>query len=106
MKSSFGHVLTMFSIVFALHGCIVQSTDENAGPSQDEPSSQEIVARPRARCALPIKTGPCRAYFPRYAFDTSVGRCVQFIYGGCQGNSNNFESYEECRDSCERFTAP
>lgn len=27
--------------------------------------------------------------------------CLQFIYTGCRGNSNNFETYEDCRNVCE-----
>lgn len=26
--------------------------------------------------------------------------CVEFIYGGCAGNSNNFESKEDCELKC------
>lgn len=49
-------------------------------------------------CNLPLMTGPCRGYFPRWGFDGT--KCVQFVYGGCQGNINNFDSEEQCRLSC------
>lgn len=26
--------------------------------------------------------------------------CVEFIYGGCAGNSNNFETKEDCEQKC------
>ncbi|KAA2235905.1 hypothetical protein F0L74_32960, partial [Chitinophaga agrisoli] len=51
-------------------------------------------------CLLPIKTGPCRGSFPRYAYDSSEDKCVEFIYGGCQANANNFETIEECEAAC------
>lgn len=28
--------------------------------------------------------------------------CVEFIYGGCAGNSNNFETKEDCEEKCMR----
>ncbi|ETN85468.1 Kunitz/Bovine pancreatic trypsin inhibitor domain protein [Necator americanus] len=55
--------------------------------------------RPTA-CSLPIETGVCFAAFRRYAFDDTQGRCVSFIYGGCGGNENNFETLEECENTC------
>jgi hypothetical protein len=26
--------------------------------------------------------------------------CVEFVYGGCDGNENNFETFEECATTC------
>ncbi|UYV83287.1 WFIKKN2 [Cordylochernes scorpioides] len=28
------------------------------------------------------------------------GVCKSFIYGGCEGNKNNFETKEECEEAC------
>jgi hypothetical protein len=52
-------------------------------------------------CSLPPKTGMCRAYFPRYYFDRTAGACKEFVYGGCQGNANNFNTKEECMQRCQ-----
>ena len=51
-------------------------------------------------CELPKDSGPCRAAFPRWFFDTSSGKCQRFTFGGCQGNRNNFETLEECLNTC------
>ena len=53
------------------------------------------------RCSQPAETGHCRALFPRYFFNATSGKCAEFVYGGCEGNSNNFESLDECRGECE-----
>jgi len=51
-------------------------------------------------CSLPQVRGNCLAYFPRYSFNSATGACEFFIYGGCQGNANRFETLEECDERC------
>uniref|UniRef100_A0A8D0D4J1 Amyloid-beta A4 protein n=1 Tax=Sander lucioperca TaxID=283035 RepID=A0A8D0D4J1_SANLU len=60
-------------------------------------SVEEVV---RDVCWANAETGPCRAMLPRWYFDHQEGRCAQFIYGGCGGNRNNFDSEEYCLSVC------
>ncbi|KAL7645703.1 UNVERIFIED_CONTAM: hypothetical protein RMT77_002580 [Armadillidium vulgare] len=52
-------------------------------------------------CVQPKYVGPCRGYFPRWYYDSEKRMCIQFIYGGCRGNRNNFQKYDECTRICE-----
>ncbi|XP_076052530.1 kunitz-type anticoagulant protein Ir-CPI-like isoform X1 [Oratosquilla oratoria] len=54
-----------------------------------------------ANCHLKFDQGPCEALMYRWGFNSATQRCEEFQYGGCQGNENNFESLEDCRDACE-----
>lgn len=58
----------------------------------------------RDKCSLPREVGPCRAYFPRYFYNSLTRRCERFVYGGCRGNANNFVTFEECQDECDKST--
>ncbi|ESP03042.1 hypothetical protein LOTGIDRAFT_110579, partial [Lottia gigantea] len=51
-------------------------------------------------CHLAMESGPCRAAKPRWYFDQGKQTCVEYIYGGCRGNSNNFETKAECMRTC------
>uniref|UniRef100_A0A2R5L7N3 Putative chymotrypsin inhibitor n=1 Tax=Ornithodoros turicata TaxID=34597 RepID=A0A2R5L7N3_9ACAR len=55
--------------------------------------------RPRF-CYLPPDSGLCYGHFPSYHYSHQRGDCVQFVYGGCQGNRNRFNSYQECIRIC------
>ncbi|KAL9981167.1 hypothetical protein ACROYT_G009837 [Oculina patagonica] len=60
-----------------------------------------ITAGAENICCLPKVVGPCKAYFPRFFYNKATNQCEQFVYGGCQGNTNNFESLPECLDKCD-----
>ncbi|KAM9462847.1 WAP, Kazal, immunoglobulin, Kunitz and NTR domain-containing protein 2 [Clarias gariepinus] len=53
-----------------------------------------------APCGLPSLQGPCKFYKPRWAYSSTLNQCQPFIYGGCGGNDNNFETKEACEDLC------
>ena len=49
---------------------------------------------------MPKVPGPCKAFMPRWWYNAKTGKCEKFIYGGCQGNANNFKTEEECMETC------
>ncbi|XP_035199696.1 kunitz-type protease inhibitor 4 isoform X3 [Oxyura jamaicensis] len=51
-------------------------------------------------CYLPSVCGNCKALFIRFFYNASSQRCEEFIYGGCGGNRNNFETRRECFQAC------
>ncbi|XP_059485786.1 spondin-1-like [Neocloeon triangulifer] len=51
-------------------------------------------------CSLDQEPGLCRGYFQRFFFNSTNGQCEEFIYGGCRGNANNFDSPEKCEEIC------
>ncbi|XP_052518032.1 amyloid beta precursor like protein 2 isoform X1 [Budorcas taxicolor] len=75
-------------------------------PSSYRAAAEEITHDVRAVCSQEALTGPCRAVVPRWYFDLSKGKCVRFIYGGCGGNRNNFESEDYCMAVCKATIPP
>ncbi|KAF8566217.1 hypothetical protein P879_01707 [Paragonimus westermani] len=73
---------------------------ENRHVSTDD--TLEVVEKTPMRCMLPIVPGNCAAYIPMYAFNPEKSKCEPFVYGGCGGNENQFETLEECVDLCEK----
>ncbi|XP_026643076.1 WAP four-disulfide core domain protein 6A [Microtus ochrogaster] len=53
-------------------------------------------------CSLPQDPGPCMAYFPRWWYNKETEVCTEFIYGGCKGNPNNFQTEHICRVVCKK----
>uniref|UniRef100_A0A8B9P2I1 BPTI/Kunitz inhibitor domain-containing protein n=1 Tax=Apteryx owenii TaxID=8824 RepID=A0A8B9P2I1_APTOW len=51
-------------------------------------------------CYLPSVCGNCKALFVRFFYNVSSQQCEEFIYGGCGGNRNNFETKGECFQAC------
>ncbi|KAI8121795.1 Male accessory gland serine protease inhibitor [Lucilia cuprina] len=43
----------------------------------------------------------CDAYFPSWSYKSDTNECIEFVYGGCGGNSNRFDSLQECEAMCK-----
>ncbi|XP_036189535.1 collagen alpha-1(VII) chain isoform X2 [Myotis myotis] len=59
-------------------------------------------------CSLPLDEGSCSAYTLRWYHRAAGGTraCHPFVYGGCGGNANRFETREACERHCLPPGAP
>ncbi|KAL3864758.1 hypothetical protein ACJMK2_006414 [Sinanodonta woodiana] len=73
------------------------------GGCQGNANNFETLSRcqRQCECTLSKDPGPCDAYIPRYFYNSTSGKCEQFIYGGCGGNGNNFMTLMDCQRTCE-----
>ncbi|KAM8774822.1 eppin-like [Rhynchonycteris naso] len=53
-------------------------------------------------CSFPKDPGPCMASFHRWWYNKANNTCSIFIFGGCQGNNNNFHSKAWCESACSK----
>ncbi|XP_075885064.1 protein AMBP-like [Nelusetta ayraudi] len=51
-------------------------------------------------CSAPMDIGPCYALKLRFFYNATAKTCQAFYYGGCAGNSNNFDTEKECLQRC------
>ncbi|XP_073822529.1 chymotrypsin inhibitor SCI-III-like [Musca autumnalis] len=43
----------------------------------------------------------CLGFMKSWSYNAETNECVEFIYGGCMGNDNRFESKEQCELKCK-----
>ncbi|CAF0874566.1 unnamed protein product [Rotaria sordida] len=82
------------------------SCEGNGNRFETEQQCQETCISPKGIevCLLPKITGPCHSASHRYYYDRDKNECRQFHYGGCNGNSNNYETMEKCQSTCVKET--
>jgi hypothetical protein len=80
----------------------------NLSDSNSFKRSSFSLSKPAKCAAEPKKTGVCRAMFHRFSYDAATDSCVQFVYGGCSGNANNFVTQDLCEKAClnENYNMP
>lgn len=74
--------------------------------SPGETADIVLVDHTRTECSLPPDTGPCRGFFVRWFYNPLTNLCLPFIYGGCQGNRNNFATQALCMSHCATTMSP
>ncbi|KAM8716288.1 hypothetical protein ACLKA7_003212 [Drosophila subpalustris] len=106
--------LSALSCVLAVLGAAVDQSDlpskselvvekQEDGPLPVGPIDVNAVPE---QCHQPKETGRCFALFYRYAYNLDSQACEEFVYGGCAGNSNNFDTKEQCEQICLGKSAP
>uniref|UniRef100_F1L0W2 Major allergen Ani s 1 n=1 Tax=Ascaris suum TaxID=6253 RepID=F1L0W2_ASCSU len=107
------YILLICSLLFA--GCIgipttegsslgtfVHLTDRQIGATNKSSvkKSSASISTTTSICLLSKEGGTCNDKVQRFYFDATVGCCVGFIYTGCGGNENRFETREDCEERC------
>jgi len=82
---------------FIYGGC-----DGNSNRFETKDECESACPKEPVDCGLPADAGYCLAHFPSWYFDAGSGECEEFIYGGCDGNSNRFETKDECESACPK----
>ncbi|KAI3364115.1 hypothetical protein L3Q82_010944 [Scortum barcoo] len=78
---------------------IIPPQDGSMASPPQSPSQQEASVSQDPCAAAPV-VGPCKGTFPRWYYDQNAGECKHFLYGGCQGNHNNFLQQSDCVSEC------
>ncbi|KAK6742663.1 hypothetical protein RB195_010116 [Necator americanus] len=97
-------------------GMIAICTTKDSCPSSHECSPVLVGASSVTRCCpkrehmcgLPPQQGTqCGANFvTRFYFNIVTGQCTSFLFGGCDGNYNNFLTIQQCRNFCYSSSCP
>lgn len=85
---------------FVYGGCLGNSNRFKT-KAECEQSCKTKTISAKDICSLKSDTGFCRGHFERYAYNPTTQKCSMFVYGGCGGNANNFESFGECSTICK-----
>ncbi|XP_054082505.1 actinia tenebrosa protease inhibitors [Zeugodacus cucurbitae] len=102
-----------FALTLCFAACFIASLQAAAVdptttqlPANDEDATTTVAAEVAndfySECYQPREVGRCFGLFRRYAYNADSRRCEEFVYGGCGGNRNNFESKEACESTCLR----
>jgi hypothetical protein len=51
-------------------------------------------------CNLKPYKGACKDYVYKWYYNANEGKCHTFVYGGCLGNRNRFDTEAECMHRC------
>ncbi|GIY69238.1 hypothetical protein CEXT_261861 [Caerostris extrusa] len=51
-------------------------------------------------CVDPPDAGTCKGHYVRWNYDALTGKCNKFVYSGCNGNRNRYNSKALCFDNC------
>ncbi|KAH8411992.1 hypothetical protein KR222_005372 [Zaprionus bogoriensis] len=66
--------------------------------AQGKPAS---CSEQHSMTGMPQDGAACMAFMPSWSYDAKQNACVEFVFGGCGGNSNQFGSRSECEKACK-----
>ncbi|KZR98158.1 Uncharacterized protein APZ42_006552 [Daphnia magna] len=85
----------------ALLLCLVLTALAIPRPNVPEGSENDVSI-----CSLPPVsqgTKKCRGFFPCWTYDAKTKSCTGFLYGGCGGTENLFQTEFACLARCNKL---
>lgn len=52
-------------------------------------------------CSLGSNAGSCKNNVKKWFYNYNKQECQEFVYGGCKGNANNFNTKKACEKKCD-----
>ncbi|KAK6039415.1 Kunitz/Bovine pancreatic trypsin inhibitor domain protein [Cooperia oncophora] len=96
-------VTSLFAVVPRLHRPLVQpiTTVTMTGTTYGCCPTQAYT------CSLSYKSGAsCGPAVTRWYYDSTTRTCQTYSFNGCDGNSNNFATQQDCKDYCRVESCP
>ncbi|CAF0898052.1 unnamed protein product [Brachionus calyciflorus] len=81
------------------HALIESASNSQILPINMKPKALSYDQRKKI-CKYPVNEGSCNGYLKRFYFNFFTKNCEAFAYTGCEGNENNFITYESCMGTC------
>ena len=78
----------------------IEEQEEEEAENSDFTQTSNQSTNKNSYCLEPLERGPCRGYLKKYGYDPTTNKCRTFVFGGCSGNKNNFNSIQDCRHKC------
>ncbi|CAB3406929.1 unnamed protein product [Caenorhabditis bovis] len=66
---------------------------------------QVCCPTPQTLCTEPLRVGDCKQSVRQFWYNAETKTCESFLYTGCQGNNNRFNSLNECQSYCKNINA-
>ena len=80
-----------------------QTFNEEATPTfttTTTQASQVKFLKHDSVCELDVDYGSCQSYVHKWYYNKIKNTCDTFVFGGCKGNGNRFDSRDECVNTC------
>ncbi|XP_034947627.1 uncharacterized protein axo isoform X2 [Chelonus insularis] len=92
-------ILSLLSVIIEVQSSITDTSDLDLSEDTEIVTTTTRRILPD-RCLVKTDSGPCKHYIHKWTFNKAEGKCRTFVYGGCLGNENRFNSQLECLHYC------